>query len=489
MPVIPFGEWTPDRAPIDTPGVTVAKNTYPSASGFRPVQTLTSSTDALDARAQGAIQATDKDLNVIQYAGDAAKLYQNVSNAWTDRSKVGGYSTGSEERWEFTQWENKVIATNFADNPQQITLGASIFSDLTTALKARHVNVIRDFVVFGNTFDATDGNKPNRIRWSAFGDETDYTVSASTLSDFQDLKVSQPVERIFGGEYGVIFQKNNIWRMSFVGAPVVFQFDQTVPNIGLLSPGAAVQDGDNIYFLSDKGFHVVTNGTQARPIGIERVDRFVLDDLDQDNLHRMSAAIDPTTQRVFWAYPGSGNSSGTPNKIVVYDRGINRWSLIEQDVELLWSAGGIGTTLEGLDSISASIDSLTIPLDSRRWTGGAAVLGAFGSTHKSGSFDGAKMTATIKTKEMQFNDGGRTQLTAFTPVIDGGTVTAKTFTRDRQADAVIEGSSLSQLASGRFTTRANARYHQLQFTISGEWDHAVGVEVDRKDIKKVSGRG
>ena len=167
MPDILFGEWLPDQAPLGNPGCTVAKNVYPSASGYLPVSALTSSTDALDARPQGAIQLTDKDLNVIQFAGDASKLYENESNAWGDKSKVGGYTTGSTERWEFAQWNNKVIATNFSDNPQNRDLGGTTFSDLTTALRARHVAVIRDFVTFANTYDATDGNKPNRIRWSA----------------------------------------------------------------------------------------------------------------------------------------------------------------------------------------------------------------------------------------------------------------------------------------------------------------------------------
>lgn len=489
MTVITFGEWAPDRAPIDNPGVITAKNVYPSSSGFRPVKSLQAATDALTARPRGAIQVTDKDLNVIQFAGDETKLYENASNSWGDKSIGGGYSTGTEEVWEFAAWENKILATNFSDNPQQLTFGAANFSNLTTTLKARHITVIRDFVVFANTFDATDGNKPNRIRWSAFGDETDYIVSASTLSDFQDLKTSQPIERVFGGEYGVIFQKNNIWRMSFVGAPVVFQFDQTIPGIGLMTPGAAVQDGDSIYFLSDRGFYSVLNGTQASAIGSEMVDRFVLDDIDQNNLHRVSSAIDPTTQRVYWAYPGSGNIGGTPNKIVVYDRSINRWSLIEQNVELLWSAGGVATTLEDLDAISSSLDDLGASLDSNRWSGGAAILGAFDTTFKSGSFDGSNMDATIITREFQFNDNARTMLTSFTPIIDGGTVTAKVHTRDKQSDAVTTGSTLNQTSTGRFTTRNNARFHRMEFNLSGTWKHAVGMEVDAKSAKRTGGRG
>ena len=259
----------------------------------------------------------------------------------------------------------------------------------------------------------------------------------------------------------------------------MFQFDQTIPGIGLIAAGAAAQDGDTIYFLSDRGFFSVTNGSQVTPIGAEKIDRTVLSELDSNNLHRISCAIDPTTNRVFWAYPGAG-SNGRPNKIVVYDRAINRWSQIEQDVELLWSAGGIGFTLESLSTANPDLDAMTVSLDSNRWKGGAAILGAFDSDYKSGSFDGSPMAACLTTKEVEISSGARTPINSFSPIVDGGTVTGKVITRNSQADAVTEGLALTLRPSGRFTTRANARYHRFELSISGVWDHALGVNIDKK---------
>lgn len=488
MPILPFGQWIPDQADYQNRGVLTAKNVFPSGSGYLPVGMLTAQSNALDARPRGAIQTRDKDGNVRQFVGDAAKLYENLSLTWTDRSIAGGYSTASEEIWEFAQWKNKVLATNFSDNPQQLTLGGSAFSDLTTALKARHISVIRDFVVFGNTTDTTDGNVPSRVRWSAFGDETDYTVSASTLSDYQDLQVAA-VDRIFGGEYGVIFQPNSVWRMTFVGAPVVFQFDEVLPGIGIIAPGAAAQFGDIIFFLSNQGFYALQNGSQTTPIGANRVDRFVLDDIDTNNLHRVSCAVDGSSQRVFWAYPGANATSGRPNKIVCYDRTLDQWSYIEKDVELLWKGGGTGYTLDGLDSISASLDSLTPTLDSRAWIGGAASLVAFDQNYKSGFFDGDPMTATVESAELELNAGYRTRLNAFRPLVNGGTVTATVGTRNRQSDSVTYGSSLTQSSSGRFTTRANARYHRLKFSLTGAWERAVGFEIEKGEAIRGERRG
>lgn len=489
MPILPFGEYLPDQARYGNSGLVVARNVYPSASGYLPVGALSTVTSATTARPRGVVHARDKDGNTHQYVGDAAKLYRNVSGSWTDSSKVGGYTTGDNEVWEFVPWKNKILATNFTDDPQQLTFGGATFADLTTALNARHIATIRDFVVLANTNDATDGAVPHRVRWSAFNDETDWTVSPTTLSDFQDLNVDA-VQKVFGGEFGVILQRNTVTRMTFVGAPVVFQFDAVLPGIGAIAPGACARDGDVVYFLSRRGFVALVNGTQPNPIGANRVDSTVLADLDENNLHRMSAVADPATHRIFWAYPGAGNIDGRPNKVVIYDRSLDRWSgPIEDELELLWAAGGVGYTLDGLDSVSVSIDALEISLDSPSWVGGAAEIGAFDDTFASGFFDGPPMDATLETGETEIHSGHRTHLNAFRPLVNGGTVTAQVGTRNRQSDIISWGSSLSQRDSGRFTCRENARYHSFRFDMAGDWQNAIGMQIEPKEARKGEARG
>ena len=198
MPSLPFGDLAPDRADLD-PGMIDVRNCLPGPSGYLPFRDLVLATNQLAARPRGAVQARDANGDVYQYAGDATKLYENVDGVWTDRSIAGGYGSGAGEIWEFVAWKNKILATNFTNNPQSITFGAANFGNLTTALKGRHIAVVRDFIVLANTFDVVDGSVPARVRWSAFNDETDWTVSPATLADFQDLKVSK-VERVFGGE-------------------------------------------------------------------------------------------------------------------------------------------------------------------------------------------------------------------------------------------------------------------------------------------------
>ena len=490
MPVIPFGPWLPDAAALNNPGSLSVVNAYPGLNGYKPVPAFTQQTNALGNRPRGAVSARDKDGNVKQYAGDVDKLYELSSGTWSDVSKVGGYSSGAEQRWEFLRWKNKMLATNLSDSPQQITFGASAFADLTTAFEGRHIGAVGNFVVFGNTVDATDGSVPNRVRWSAFNDETDYTVSATTLSDFRDLQTGGAVQGIVSGEFGVVVLERSTWRMSFVGAPVVFQFDEVLPGLGALSRGGIVSLAGTVYFLSDQGFVALSGGTQATFIGAGKVDQFVRDDLDIAFLDRVYAVADARAGRVLWAYPGAGNTGGRPNKILVYDRTLDEWSLIEEQVEILWRSSAEAVTLDAADEFADDIDAAGAPsLDSSIYKGGAPQFAAFDEEFKSGFFAGSPMTAVIDTREAELNVGRMTHLDAFRPVVDGGTVTAQIATRNRQSDSFTFGASLNQSSSGRFTTRANARYHRARLTLSDEWTDAIGIQIERDEARVGEKRG
>lgn len=488
-------EWAPDQPALGNRGNEKAVNALPAQKGFQPFPSLSVLSTALTARPRGGLEAFDKDNVAYQYVGDATKLYEfDADNlTWTDVTNTGGaYTTASGENWAFTRWKNKVLAVNWDDNPQQITMGAANFSDLTSALKARNISVVRDFVVMSNTWDSTDGNVPNRVRWSALDDETDWTVSASTLSDYRDLPAGGPIRKIVGGEVGIIISDRSVHRMDYIGAPVVFQIDEILPDIGAISAGSIADIGDDVYFISSQGFiELRANGTEVNRIGAGKVDQFFQDDYDPDYPERISAITDPTSNRIMWAYPGSGHTSGRPNKIIIYDRTFNKWSIVEEEVEMIIRTRGTGITLDELESLGFDdIDTMTVSLDSNQFKALSTQLAAFDEDFKLGFFRGSAKTATLQTGESELNPGFMTALRAFLPLVDSGTVTAEIGTRDRQSDTISWGSSLTQSSSGRFTSRANAKYHSFRLTVTGsDWTDALGVQVLPKDAPKAGQRG
>ena len=128
--IVSFGEWFPDQAEYNNPGATVAKDVLPHAMGYQAFPSFEAHSTALTAYCRGAIAVRDKSNNVYVYAGDETKLQSLVNADWTDvtRSSGGDYATAAGERWEFARFKEEVIATNFTDDIQTLTMGAANFA-------------------------------------------------------------------------------------------------------------------------------------------------------------------------------------------------------------------------------------------------------------------------------------------------------------------------------------------------------------------------
>lgn len=488
--IIPFGEYMPDAPALGNIGSTVAKNVIPRVSGYGPLESLSAYSSALDAYCRGAFTAVDSDGSIRSFAGDETKLYRLDSTTFTDASKLGGYTSATDSYWEFAQFGNSVIASNFDETPQTMALTGSNFADLTgTPPMFRHVGVVRDFLVVGNTFDASDGNVPYRIRWPGIGTITSWSVSATTQADYQDLQGNGGwVQSIVGGrEIGHVFQERAIWQMRYVGSPVVFDIAQVEDARGAFCARSPISVGGMIFYISDDGFYVLAGG-ESIPIGAGKIDRTFLSELNDDYLHRVTSAAIPNDKVVIFSYPGSGSVDGTPDKCLLYNWVSKKWCFAQFDHELLYRAQSVGVTLEGLDAISGSIDSLAFSLDSKVWMGGKLQLAAFDSDHKQSFFTGTTMDATLETGETQLIPGKRADLNEVSPLVSGGTHTVEVGTRETQVASVSYSGASSENASGICPVRSNSRYHRFRVNITGDFTDATGILIDDEKISMAGER-
>ena len=349
---IPFGPWLPDLPDFANPGATVAKNVIPAVNSYGPFKALQAATDALDAAALGATLARDTSGNYYNYAGDVSKLYEVRASGVIDKSKGGGYSTGSEEVWEFVHTAGKTIGTNFTDPVQSIVTGAAgLFSDLFTSTltpRFRHLAVIREFLFGGNSNDATDGDVPYRTWWSARNDPLDMDPDAQTQSDSEDRPQGGAVQRIVGGlEYGLLFQENAVTRITYVGPSPVFQFDSIDRARGTPIPNSVIGHGRFVYSISLEGFQL-TDGTQSYSIGANQVDKTFWAQFDVADAAKVSSAIDPLNKVVAWGVPVSGGVF----KLFLYNWEDRKFSEVEIDLEILVNTTSEGYTLEELDAVA-----------------------------------------------------------------------------------------------------------------------------------------
>lgn len=496
MPLVKFGEYLPDQPDYQNPGSNNIRNCLPvTPDSYGPMYNLMPFTGALGARCQGGMFVRDSSGNLNAFAGTASKLYNLPSGntSWSDVSLGGGYTVSADQNWQFAAFDQRVIACQFGNAIQTFLMGTDVaFSNLSaSAPTARYVAVARDFVVVANTTDGTYGARPQRVWWSAIGDATSWptpgtTAAAQVQSDYQDLLGEGGWNQgIVGGLAGAdlgIFQERRIWRGSYVGSPAIFSFTLADAARGCPAPGSIVQAGGVAFYLSDMGFFAF-DGIQSVPIGDQKVDQTFWADVDTNYLYRICAAADPLNKIVMWAYPGAGNTGGTPNRILAYHYAIQKWTLIDT-IQLEWLTKGAtgGYTLDQLyTSLGYSLDNLPYPLDSRAWTGGRLTLGAFDTSHKFGFFSGASLAATLETSETQLNENGQAFVNRVWPMVDTANAQIAIGYRNRLADSPTYTPATGVTStSGSAGVRATGFFHRARVTVpaADTWSHAQGVQFD-----------
>jgi hypothetical protein len=487
--MIEFGDLQADLPTFQNNGALKVDNVIPLKKGYRALPGFQAlSGTGLTSSAVGLFTSFSAG-GSTNYAGDSTKLYQMDSSlVFQDISKVGGYNNSTTENardfWAFTQFGSNIIGTNFADNIQKFEEGVdSDFSNLVS-LKAKYIAVVRDFVVVGYT-DESGTTYNQRVKWSGINDSSTWTPSQTTQSGYQDIVGSHGnIQQIVGGESsGIVFMEKAIYRMSYVGVPLIFQFDKIADSIGAFAPKSVASFGNMIFFLAQDGFYKLTGGQQLTPIGNGRVDNFFFDDLSS-NLDGITSAIDPNNSIVVWSYRGSGATGTTNNKLLIYNYAVDKWSTGSgQDLEFMASASQEAfTTLESLD-VLGDLDNLPRSLDSYYYGEGIIGLAGFNSDHKFGKFISNSLSATVDTTEFEGAASKRSTLINCRPIVDGTTnttVTVTPITRNSQLDSITVGDAVSTNDSGTCPLRSTSRYHRIRVNVDGNFNTLSGVDIEAR---------
>jgi hypothetical protein len=263
----------------------------------------------------------------------------------------------------------------------------------------------------------------------------------------------------------------------YEGPPTIFRFDEVDPERGLFAPHSLINLGFAAFYLAKDGFFAF-NGNQSVPIGAGKIDNTFWNDLDQTHFPRISVSSDIRNKLIIWAYPGSGNVGGNPNKLLIYNWQLDRWSYGETEVELLASLVTPGLTLDQLDTITTDLDALPFSLDSVVWTEGSVPLSGINTDHKLVYFDGTAKEAIMETGEFGDGNGNRSFLTGLRPFVDGGAPTVSLGHRNKPQETPAYTTATIQNNAGVCPQRKDSRYFRARVTIpaAASWTHAQGVE-------------
>lgn len=492
MPVAPFAEWLPDQAPI-AGGMVRAMNVLPAPAGggYIPFPSLVDAGITLPGEPRGGIVAAVPSGATYTYLGTETGLYvrSNDADGWDDVSRPGGYSLGND-RWEFVQYGDRVIAVCGAAAPMQVNaVGGPAFSDLVSPgsgrkPRAKRIGLVYGFPVIGHTFDDQDGEQPSRVWWPKLIQVVDITDWAPNLSTFSGYSGALPqaadgkIFAIIGGEVGTIICERAIYRMRYVGAaPKIFEIERVERGRGAISAGSVIDDGRLTHFIDRDGFYVF-DGQQATPVGHGKVNRTVASRLNTAALDTIVSATVPGLGIVLRALPLDG--AAAPNKIIAYSVNDSRFTEIDLPASAIMETSSPGISWDDEPWASRSLDAepwASYVWDSPEMVGGQKVLTMIEAGGGCSYLTGSGLPATLETQEIAPYEPFVSEWTDVRPVIDDASdgTTVAVGVRNSVGHEVSWGPDVRLNRIGSAPVRERGVYARFRFKIPSGFKHAIGA--------------
>lgn len=490
---LPFGQLRPDLPPlVNQKGLIEARNMIPKTGGYDPLRGLAALSGAtvLTARPRGSISGIDPSGSGFLYAGEGTKLWVQRDAGMTDISKASGYALGPTDRWDFAKFGNRVYAVTLNEAMQQHVIGSpTVFQDVPQfAPRARHIETVGNFLMTGNIYDPLDGPQPDAVSWSAI--QNGLLWPDLTTDDAAQVQAGKQALEGNGGavqdvvsaaEVGCVFQERAIHRFDYHGSPAIFEKNRVVQGIGMLVPHSGVAFKRGVFFIAEDGFRVF-DLTTTHAIGKDRMSQTFLDDLDRLYMDRVECGKDPDRSVIWTIYPGSGHTGGRPNKAILWDFELDKFSTLKLDLEGL--IVNTSDTAASIDAPASAGDPDDIDdasgensFDDRPQNFGSSRMGAFSTTYLASDFSGAFLEGLIETGDIEgaptrffFIDGIR-------PLVDGRKVEAAVAEMERRTDDVVFGPWVQVDQDGEIPFRSDARYHRIRLKLPPGWRDAVGIDI------------
>lgn len=371
---------------------------------------------------------------------------------------MGNLTPFNGNTWETVEFNGDLIASNNTDNIKKLSLTSTsdFFTDLTD-FKAKTIASVKNFLVAGN-IDDVDGRATYKVRWSALANGTDWTTSAQTQSGFQNIASGGDIVKIVGGEFGLIFMENSIYRMTYVGSPLIFQFDQVEINRGCAIQQSVVKSGKAVYFFDSDGLYATSGTGQSTPIGYGKINKWFWDLYDPSG-HMQSLSI---KDEIYWSFTGKDGK----RYILVYNESLNEFTTLMFPHSII---GDVITPTRTIDQLTGNLDTdYTTSFDNLPEGKPVVVAvnkGKFMSQNPLDKFKSSLKTGFLDTSDIRMvleldiiHDKRPTSLT--------GQVETKLYS-DSTPTKSIKQNSHSQ--TGRIPQRANGRYHSFEIDFEGDF--------------------
>ena len=456
-----FGEWLPDQPAFGHDGLVMARNVFPSPLGYGPVKDYSAVTTALPTTWRGGRAFAGVDGTVALLAGLDGGLYSYAASTWTQ--EVAGSYAGA---WQFAQFGDLAICCQ-GSAPLKYTIASGAGATLGgSPPNARYVTTVKDFVVMSGVDSAN-----STVYWSAINNAEGWTPGTGQ-SDTQVLPDGGAVAGVAGGEYMLVFQREQIWRGQYVGVPLIFQFDKVSQGIGCIAPGSICQAGRTVFFYSSRGFCSFTDG-EIKLIGANKVDATFSGIYSLAEIkNNVTCSVDPVRKLAVWAMPG---------RLWVYNWELDRWADIAGEFFGVSVGATESFTLEQIAALYPSIEDVPTSFDDPIWEGGESFLMIAANDDTLGSFGSTTtLEAILQFPSLEIIKGRDVRIRAAridTDAADGVTLRIDARRSLGGAETAYQGTSVR--TNGDMPIRASGRYIQPKATIASgtTWTYAQGIDL------------
>lgn len=461
---VPYGPWRPDVGGPNSGFAKVADGVLPQMAagglGYGPMPSLVtaSGAEALSGAPRGIIAAQKADGSYAVIAATETTIeLMDSSYQWSDIET--GRTVTSGDDVSFAQFGKYVLNTDTTSGMKAYDVdGGGANSAVAGAPAARCVFTCNNVVFAGNT-----SSSPRRLQSSAIGDHTNWTTGGADGKTFEDGGAIVGGRDLKNGA-AVLFQDTAMRLIQFGGGAALYTISKVADGRGAVSDRSIVAFDGMVFYLATDGFYKFTlNGNE--PIGAEKVNRWLAEQISAADYENVSGAVDPYNKVVWWRI-----SSTT---MLGYD-----WQLEEFFTAAVSTSAltRIATPGISIDSVTDTIDSVMLAIDSRVWAGGGLLFGALDSSYKFATFSGGAMEATLQTADIA--NAQLMSVNRCTPDSDAPNSTISLGVSENRATSMTWKTPQSKRTSGTVPLRGTGKSIGFKEIIPAneDWTFANGIE-------------
>ena len=226
--------------------------------------------------------------------------------------------------------------TVFADIPNQTAVDGPLW---VSSWKAESLRSYGDFLLALNMVEGSS-TYPTRVRWSdpALANNvpsTWYAADTTKSAGFNDL-VQMKTGIVDGATLGsnfIIYSKDQVWLMEFVGGTFIFNFRKLFSETGLINANCAVEV-DNKHFCFGTDDIYTHDGNSKMSIADERVKSYIFNGISTDKLERCFVHHNPLLEEIYFCYSSGDDmaeftNGDRCNRAAVYNYKNNTWSFLD----------------------------------------------------------------------------------------------------------------------------------------------------------------